>query len=84
MIGIYKITSPSGKIYVGQSWNIEKRFFRYKSLACKAQCKLYASFKKYGVKNHIFEYVEILDSNICEVLKKRRKTAGGFKWIYCP
>lgn len=22
MIGIYKITSPSGKIYIGQSWDI--------------------------------------------------------------
>ena len=25
MIGIYKITSPSGRIYIGQSTNIEKR-----------------------------------------------------------
>ena len=24
MIGIYKITSPTGKIYIGQSINIEK------------------------------------------------------------
>lgn len=25
MIGIYKITSPSGKIYIGSSLNINKR-----------------------------------------------------------
>ena len=30
--GIYKIISPSNKIYVGQSWNIEKRFKKYKNL----------------------------------------------------
>ena len=23
-IGIYKITSPSNKIYIGQSWNIKR------------------------------------------------------------
>lgn len=26
MIGIYKITSPSGKVYIGQSVNIKERF----------------------------------------------------------
>jgi len=30
-IGIYKITSPTGKIYVGQSCNIERRFNTYNS-----------------------------------------------------
>jgi predicted GIY-YIG superfamily endonuclease len=32
MIGIYKITSPSGKIYIGSSKNIERRKedYRYK------------------------------------------------------
>jgi excinuclease UvrABC nuclease subunit len=29
MIGIYKITSPSNKVYVGQSTNIEKRWSGY-------------------------------------------------------
>lgn len=56
MIGIYKITSPSGRVYIGQSTNIPKRFNQYKSLFnCKSQVKLYRSFKKYGVDNHSFE-----------------------------
>tara|TARA_R110000868_G_scaffold397674_1_gene670449 strand:- start:51 stop:632 length:582 start_codon:yes stop_codon:yes gene_type:complete len=55
MIGIYKITSPSKKIYIGQSVNIEKRFIHYNNLICKQQVKLYNSFKKYGVNNHTFE-----------------------------
>lgn len=58
MTGIYKITSPSGKIYIGQSKNIEKRFGYYKRLECRAQPKIYNSFMKYGVNEHKFEIVE--------------------------
>lgn len=59
MIGIYKITNPKGKIYIGQSINIEKRFNTYKNpLNCKNQKKLYNSFVKYGVNNHVFEIIE--------------------------
>ena len=32
MIGIYKITSPNGKIYIGQSINIDRRFKSYRKL----------------------------------------------------
>jgi predicted GIY-YIG superfamily endonuclease len=41
MIGIYKITSPTNKVYIGQSLDIEKRFVNYKGLFCKQQTKLY-------------------------------------------
>lgn len=58
MIGIYKITSPSNKIYIGQSVNIEKRHENYKSLDCKSQTKLYSSIKKHGWDNHSFEVIE--------------------------
>lgn len=58
MIGIYKITSPTKKIYIGQSINIERRFETYKKLHCKKQLKLYRSFLKYGTENHTFEIVE--------------------------
>lgn len=59
MIGIYKITSPSGKIYIGQSVNIERRFKDYKNFRSgKNQIRLNNSFKKYGVINHIFEIIE--------------------------
>ena len=56
--GIYKITSPTGKIYVGQSVNIHKRWSKYKRLECINQRRLYNSFQKHGVKNHIFEIIE--------------------------
>lgn len=58
MIGIYKITSPSGRIYIGQSNNIEKRFKEYKKLYNKQQPRLYSSLYKYGYDNHIFEIIE--------------------------
>jgi group I intron endonuclease len=61
MIGIYKITNPIGKIYIGQSIDIKKRFNAYKKLRCKNQPKIYNSFVKYGLENHTFEILEELD-----------------------
>lgn len=64
MTGIYKITSPSGKIYVGQSIDIERRFISYKNLSgVKGQKALQNSFFKHGVDNHIFEIIEECDHN---------------------
>jgi group I intron endonuclease len=70
MQGIYSITSPSGKIYIGQSTDIEKRLYYYQTCwkHVGKQRKLYASFKKYGVENHIFDIVE--ECNL-EILDKR-------------
>ena len=66
MVGIYKITSPSGKIYIGQSWDIKRRFRNYKNLVCKNQKKVYASLQKYGVENHIFEIICELSNTISQ------------------
>ena len=64
IVGIYKITSPSGKIYIGQSIDIQRRFNSYhKPSGCKGQTKLNNSFIKYGVDNHIFEIIEECDKN---------------------
>lgn len=56
--GIYKITSPSGKIYIGESSNIYNRKYYYKINSCHKQVKLYNSLKKYGWENHTFEVIE--------------------------
>jgi group I intron endonuclease len=61
MIGIYKITSPSNRVYIGQSTDIKKRFKSYKYGHCKKQRRLYASFSKYGFNLHILEVIEICD-----------------------
>ena len=66
MTGIYKITSPSGKIYIGQSVNIDNRFYRYSivSVNIKGQTRLYRSFLKYGVINHEFESIEECEESL--------------------
>lgn len=59
MVGIYKITNPSNKIYIGQSINIEKRWEDYKKMNhVKGQPKLYRSLLKYGWVNHKCEIIE--------------------------
>lgn len=64
MIGIYKITSPSGKIYIGQSVNINNRISSYRNLKCRNQIKLYNSLLKYSFDNHKFEILEECDVNV--------------------
>lgn len=56
--GIYKITSPTGRVYIGQSIDIKKRIrgYRYPEHV-KGQRKLYNSLKKHGYKKHKFEIV---------------------------
>ena len=70
MIGIYKITSPLGKIYIGQSIDIDYRFYVYKKLKCKQQLRIYNSFLKHGVDNHVFEVIE--ECNV-EFLNERER-----------
>ena len=65
IVGIYKITSPTNKIYIGQSIDIIYRFNRYYKLNCKRQPYIYNSLKKYGVENHKFEI--ICQCNISEL-----------------
>jgi len=59
IIGIYKITNPLGRVYIGQSTNIEKRRDAdYKKLNCKGQPLLYKSLLKYGWEQHKFDIIE--------------------------
>lgn len=57
MTGIYKITSPSNKVYIGQSVNINKRWRQHRNYISD-NSRLYNSFDKYGVENHKFEVIE--------------------------
>src|SRR5436190_2095286 len=70
MIGIYKIISPTNRIYIGQSVNIKERFGNYKRLDCKYQPKLRHSFLKYGVENHLFEVM--CECDVSELNEKER------------
>jgi group I intron endonuclease len=61
MIGIYKITSPSGKVYIGQSINInnrKKQYINYIKNNSSIGPHLMNSFKKYSFEGHNFEILE--------------------------
>lgn len=59
MIGIYKITNPKGKVYIGQSKVIEKRFTQYKNpQPYHVGKKLLNSLNKYGIENHSIDILE--------------------------
>lgn len=58
MIGIYKITSPSGRVYIGQAVDISTRKKTYEKANCKQQPRLYRSINKYGFSEHDFTILE--------------------------
>ena len=64
--GIYKITSPTNKIYIGQSINIQKRKTDYSGLHCYRQNKIYNSLKKYGWDQHKFEIIHELPNDVSQ------------------
>ena len=63
---IYKITSPTDKVYIGQSWNWSNRISFYKNNSCKNQVKIYNSLLKYGYANHKVEIVHELPNDISQ------------------
>ena len=61
---IYKITNPSGRIYIGQTTDIDKRKREYRSLSCKRQPAIYNSLCKYGFEKHLFEIIETIEEEL--------------------
>lgn len=57
--GIYRITAPNGKEYVGQSKDVLFRWHSYhRKGGVHSYQKLYKSFEEFGVDEHLFELVE--------------------------
>lgn len=54
---VYMITSPTNRIYISSTIDIDYRWNNYNLFDCKSQRKLYNSFIKHGVESHIFEIV---------------------------
>ena len=60
--GIYKIVSPTGKTYIGQSIDLVRRKKEYAKLQCKKQKRLYYSLNMYGWDRHKwYEYEYPID-----------------------
>ena len=58
MTGIYKITSPTGKIYIGQAVDIKRRLVSYEKSRCISQPRIYNSILKHGWDNHEVEILQ--------------------------
>lgn len=57
--GIYKITNKiNGKIYVGQSIDIYKRWLSHERSTNTSNSILHRAFRKYGIDNFLFEIIE--------------------------
>lgn len=71
MVGIYQITSPTNKVYIGQSWNITTRKNQYKFLRCVDQPAIYNSLKKHGFNSHTFKVIHQLPKDINQEILDR-------------
>ena len=60
---IYKITSPSGRIYIGKTINVNSRVTSYRNNNNTDQPLIYRSIKKYGWENHLFEIIHNAPEN---------------------
>lgn len=66
---IYKLTSPSGKIYIGQTINSKYRFKEYLRSPLKYKTKIYIAIRKYGFENFDIEFIEIIEESNKIILK---------------
>ncbi len=69
--GVYRITAPNGKEYVGQSKDVLFRWHSYhRKGGVQPYQKLYKSFEEFGVDEHLFELVEECCKDDC--IKRER------------
>jgi group I intron endonuclease len=74
---IYKITNPTGRIYIGKTSNLKTRTTAYKNANCKDQKALYNSIIKYGWDSHILEVIDT--ANIDTVDEKEKYYISEYK-----
>ena len=65
-MGIYAITATNGKVYVGGTTNMKKRWSRHKGMTYKGNNHLNNSFREFGVDKHSFKILEECERNILE------------------
>ena len=76
---IYKITSPSGKYYIGKTIDFGSRMATYKNLNNSQQKAIHASILKYGWENHVVEILEeATPSNLDQLEIKYIKELNSF------
>ena len=69
--GIYKIVSPTNRIYVGQSNDIKRRILTYyEPKGGQSQVRLKASFNKHGIDLHTFTLLEECEESLLNVRER--------------
>lgn len=66
---IYKITSPSGKVYIGQTINLKNRTRKYKGMFFKGQLKLWNNCQKYNW--NPLDTLEVIEECLVDDLNKQ-------------
>jgi predicted GIY-YIG superfamily endonuclease len=67
LIGIYKITNTvNGKVYIGQSWNIQQRIYDHRSKPRVHNEHLEYAIKKYGLHSFTFEILKSMLDTITQ------------------
>lgn len=72
---IYKLTSPSNKVYIGQSVDVANRLSKHKCMSHNHKTKLGAAIRKYGWENFKIEYLFKTEdrTNIKDILNQLEK-----------
>jgi len=60
---IYKITSPTGRVYIGKTCNFSGRINNYRNHNNHKQKLLHSSFNKYDFSNHKIEIIDKFSSD---------------------
>jgi group I intron endonuclease len=70
---IYKITSPSDRVYIGVTNNVNNRFRQYRSaFFTKSQPQVALSFNKYGVDSHVFDIIDSFEGTLSQAYSKEK------------
>lgn len=77
---IYKYTSPSGKVYIGQTTDPNKRKSKHKQESNNLQTKFSAAICKYGFEN--FEYEILFETKLTEDLQKLKRVLDAMEIAY--
>lgn len=67
IVGIYRIVSPTGRVYIGQSWSIKNRWRMHKRINFDSKKSILKdSLIKYGVEKHNFEIIHQLPQDVSQ------------------
>lgn len=68
--GIYKIVSPTNKVYIGQSWDIKARWSQHRREK-NPKMAVIRSLQKYGHESHSFSVLHILPNDADQMTMDR-------------